>query len=174
LIADTEAFWYDEDRLLACIGDWMFEKILACLDGSPLAEQILPHLIGGGFGKVILLKVVDTSVINLPIGVPGGPAIPVRTKSMEKRFQDELSRMPDYLEKLAQPLRDKGLDVECVVLQGIPSETIITYAKENKVNLIAMATHGHSGLRQVVMGSTVEYVVKHGGLPVLLVTPQKR
>lgn len=152
----------------------MFEKILVCLDGSPLAEQILPHLLAGGFGKVVLLKVVDTSAINLPVGFPGEPAIPVRTKGMEKRFQDELSRMPDYLEKVAKPLREKGLSVECVVLEGIPSETIIAYAKENGVNLIAMATHGHSGLRQAVMGSTVEYVVKHGGLPVLLVTSEKR
>jgi len=154
----------------------MFEKILVCLDGSPLAEQIIPHLLAGGgcFGKVILLKVVDTSAINVPMGFPGEPAIPVRTRGMEKRFQDELSTMPEYLEKMAQPLREKGLNVECVVLQGIPSQTIIAYAKENNVGLIAMATHGHTGLRQVVMGSTVEYVVRHSGLPVLLVTPEKR
>lgn len=152
----------------------MFEKILVCLDGSPLAEQILPHLAGSGcFGKIILLKVVDTSAINLPIGVPGEPAIPVRTRGMEKRFQDELARMPDYLEKMARSLREKGLSVECVVLEGIPSDTIIAYAKENGISLIAMATHGHTGLRQVLMGSTVEYVVRHSGLPVLLVTPEK-
>lgn len=154
----------------------MFEKILVCLDGSPLAEQILPHLSAGdgGFRRVILLKVVDSSAINLPIGVPGEPGVPIRTRGMEKRFQEEMAGMPDYLEKMAKPLRDRGLSVECVVLQGIPSETIINYARENGISLIAMATHGHTGLRQVLMGSTVEYVVRHCGLPVLLITPEKR
>ncbi len=154
----------------------MFEKILVCLDGSALAEQIMPYISAESncFGKVILLKVVDTSAINLPLGVPGEPGLPIRTQAIEKRFQQEISEMPAYLEKMGQPLRDNGLKVECVVLEGIPSQAIIAYATGNDVSLIAIATHGHSGLRQVVMGSTAEYVLKHCGLPILLVTPQKQ
>jgi len=153
----------------------MFEKVLVCLDGSVTAEHILPYLAGesGCLGKVIILKVVDTSSINLPLGVPGGPGLPLHTQAMDRRFQKELAEMPDYLEKMAGPLRDKGLDVECVVLEGIPSQAILAYAADNEVGLIAIATHGHSGLRQVAMGSTAEYVLKHCGLPVLLVTPRK-
>ncbi|MFH1650679.1 MAG: universal stress protein [Chloroflexota bacterium] len=153
----------------------MFEKTLVCLDGSPTAEHILPYIAAerSCLRKVILLKVVDTAGINLPLGVPGGTGGPIHTRTMDKRFQKELSEMPAYLEKMAQPLREKGVDVECVVLQGIPSQAIIAYAADNAVGLIAIATHGHSGLRQATMGSTAEYVLKHGGLPVLLVTPQK-
>ena len=153
----------------------MFEKVLVCLDGSSLAEQIVPYLLAEGrcFGKLILIKVVDTSGINLPLGVPGGPGVPMHTRAMEKRFQEEMADMPGYLEKIAQPLKDEGIDTECVVLQGIPSETIKAYVEENDISLIAIATHGHSGLRRVVMGSTAEYILTHCGTPVLLVTPKR-
>jgi nucleotide-binding universal stress UspA family protein len=93
---------------------------------------------------------------------------------MLERLQQQMEEAPAYLEAKAQPLRDKGLDVECVVLQGIPSEAIIDYARDNQVGLIAIATHGHSGLRQIALGSTAEYLLKHSGLPVLMITPGKK
>ena len=153
----------------------MFEKVLICLDGSPLAEAILPYIAGEGrsFGKVILLKVLATPGVSLPLGVPGEAIGTVQTGSMLTHLKKEMEETPAYLEAKAQPLRDKGLDVECVVLQGIASQTIIDYARNNEVSLIAIATHGHSGLRQIALGSTAEYLLKHSGLPVLMVTPGK-
>ena len=153
----------------------MFEKVLVCLDGSALAEQIIPYISAesASFGKVVILKVVDTSPISVPLAIPGVSSGPLHTQGMDKRFQREMSEMPAYLDTMAQPLRDKGLDVECVILQGTPSQAIPAYAAENEISLIAIATHGHSGLRQVVLGSTAEYVLKHCGLPVLLVVPTK-
>ena len=153
----------------------MFEKVLVCLDGSALAEQILPYLLAAKecFRKIVLLKVVDTSTINLPLGVPGQSGIPMRTRAMDERFNKELAEMPGYLEKIAQPLRASGIDVECVVLEGIPTQAIVDYAAENDVSLIAISTHGHSGLRRITMGSTAEYILTHCGLPVLMVTPTK-
>ena len=154
----------------------MFEKVLVCLDGSALAEEILPYIHSEGkcLGKVILLKVIATPSISLPLGVPGEAGAPVHTDAMLERFRKELEETPDYLEKKAQPLMGSGLDVEFVVLQGVPSEAIIAYARDNDVKLIAIATHGHSGLRQIALGSTAEYVLRHAGLPLLLITPRKR
>ncbi len=154
----------------------MFEKVLVCLDGSPLAEEILPYIAGdsGSFGKIVLLQVLATPGVSLPIGVPGEAIAPVQTGGMLAHLQKEIEEAPAYLEEKAQPLRDKGLDVECVVLQGIASEAIIDYAHSNDIGLIAIATHGHSGLRHITLGSTAEYVLKHSGLPLLMVTPGKR
>ncbi len=154
----------------------MFEKVLVCLDGSGVSEAILSYVAAeaGSFGKVVLLKVVDTAGVNLPLGVPGISGGQFRTAGQDRRFEKEMEEMPGYLEKLAGPLREKGLDVETVVVEGVPSESIIDYARDNGIGLIAMATHGHSGLRQVVMGGTAEYVVKHAGRPVLLVTPARQ
>jgi nucleotide-binding universal stress UspA family protein len=153
----------------------MFEKVLVCLDGSSLAEQILPYIMeeSRSFGKVVLLKVLPVPAINLPIGIPGEAGASVHTDAMLKRFQEELKDSLPYLEKKAEPLRKKGMDVECVVLEGPPTEAIIQYAHDNGVKIIAIATHGHSGLRHITMGSTAEYVLKNSGLPLLLVTPRK-
>jgi len=154
----------------------MFDKVLVCLDGSALAEEILPYIAGDSrsFGKIILLKVIATPKVDLPLGVPGETPGPVQTKAMLEHLQKELEETPDYLELKAQPLRDKGLDVECVVLQGTPTQAIIDYAHDNDIGLIAIATHGHSGLRHITLGSTAEYVLKHAGLPLLMVTPKKQ
>ena len=153
----------------------MFENVLVCLDGSPVSEGILSYIDAEAksFKKAVLVKVVDTAGVNLPIGVPGISGGQFRTAGQDRRFQQEMNEMPGYLEKMAASLREKGLAVETVVLEGVPSEAIISYARDNGIGLIAMATHGHTGLRQVVMGSTAEYILKHGGLPVLLVKPKK-
>jgi nucleotide-binding universal stress UspA family protein len=154
----------------------MFEKVLVCLDGSALSEEILPYIEkdGGRFQKIILLKVLGTPGVSLPLGVPGEALSPVQTGAMMKRLQEDMEKTPAYLEAKAQPLRDKGFDVECVVLEGTPSQAIIDYARDNGVGLIAVATHGHSGLRHLTMGSTAEYLLKHSGLPILMVTPFKK
>jgi len=92
---------------------------------------------------------------------------------MLQRFQKDLKDALPYLETKAEPLRKKEMDVECVVLEGLASESIIQYAHDNDVKIIAIATHGHSGFRRITMGSTAEYVLKNSGLPLLLVTPKK-
>jgi nucleotide-binding universal stress UspA family protein len=155
----------------------MFEKILVCLDGSPLAEEILPYVTAESrhFTKIVLLRVVNPPVVDLPLGVPGAELGPLQTKTMLKHFRDTLTKdAPDYLEKQAAPLREKGLEVETAVLEGTPAKTIIDYAAENGVTMLAIATHGHGGLREITVGSTAEYILKHSGLPVLMITPKKK
>jgi nucleotide-binding universal stress UspA family protein len=154
----------------------MFEKVLVCLDGSALAEEILPYIAAesSSFGKVIFLKVLAPPRVELPLGIPGETLAPVQTNAMLKHIQKEMAETPAYLEAKAQPLREKGLDVECVVIEGVPSQAIIEYARDNEVGLIAIATHGHSGIRHITLGSTAEYLLKHSGLPVLMVTPWKQ
>ena len=155
----------------------MFEKVLVCLDGSVSAEEILPYISKESrhFGKVVLLKVVGPPVMELPIGVPGGELGPLQTKTMLKNFRDALTKEgPSYLEKQAEPLRAKGLDVETVVLECTPAKAIMDYAAENGVTMLAIATHGHGNLRELTVGSTAEYILKNSGLPVLMVTHKKK
>lgn len=153
----------------------MFEKVLVCLDGSVLAEQVLPYIVGDSkkFKKVVLLKVIAAPGIDIALGVPGETIGPVQTKAMLEHAKKELEESPAYLESKAQPLRKLGLKVECVVLEGAAKTSIVQYAHDNNIGLIAIATHGRTGLRAITMGSTAEYVLKHSGLPVLMVTPQK-
>jgi nucleotide-binding universal stress UspA family protein len=150
----------------------MFEKILVCLDGSSAAEQILSYVIGVAIcfhSDVVLLRVVSLPDLTIPVGVPGSPGIPVHTSGAIQRTTDEESQAADYLERIAGQLREKGLDVELMVLPGIAGETIINYAQENSFKLIAIATHGHGGLRRLAFGSTADFVLNHSALPVLMV-----
>jgi nucleotide-binding universal stress UspA family protein len=154
----------------------MFEKVLVCLDRSPESEEILPYIAEEAkkFGKITLLTVVHMNVIDLPIGTPGETVGPVQTGKMLNEFKQALQEAPGYLEEKAHPLRDQGADVETVVLQGMTAEIIVDYIKENDIKLLAIATHGHSGFREIALGSTAEYLIRHAGVPIMLVTPKKR
>ena len=70
-------------------------------------------------------------------------------------------------------MRAKGLDVTCVALQGMAGAVIISYAHNESVNLIALATHGHSGLGRVIFGSVADHVLRESGLPILIIRPQE-
>jgi len=147
----------------------MFQKILVCLDGSKLAEQIVPYVAeqAAKFGSsLVLFQAVSMSAIPAPTGIESVPvAVP------DTMLRDaELAAM-DYLSGLAAPLRDRGLKVQCVTMIGHPAETIVGYADENRFDLVALATHGRSGLKRMVFGSVADYVVRKSGLPILLIKP---
>ncbi len=152
----------------------MFEKILVCLDGSSAAEEILSYVVDEALSyrsKVVLLRVVSLPETTVPISIPGQPGTPMTTKGTIRRTRNEKSEAAMYLKRIAEPMREKGLDVESVVLPGIAGETITNYSQENGFELIAIATHGHGGLRRLVLGSTADFVLHHASLPILIVRP---
>jgi nucleotide-binding universal stress UspA family protein len=152
----------------------VFENILVCLDGSSLAEQILPFASEQAarfHSQVTLLQVVPELVIAPP-GIPGVPGAPVSTTRMFERLQKEQDKALAYLEEVALRLRNEGCQVECVVLPGRAGEAIVNYTEQNQVNLIAIATHGHGGFRRAVYGSTIDHVLRFSGLPLLVITPR--
>ena len=155
----------------------MLEKILVCLDGSAAAERILPY-VGDELlrvhSKVVLLRIAAPPETLVALNMPGSPGVPVRTESGIRRIETEEKEASDYLERMAKPLRAKGLNIENAVLLGEAGATIISYAQENKCTLIAMSTHGHGGLRRLAMGSTADFVLHHSPVPVLIVTAETK
>jgi nucleotide-binding universal stress UspA family protein len=154
----------------------MFKKILVCLDGSKLAEQILPYAVEEALrfqGRLVLFQVVPEPVAFSP-GIPGAASVPMQTDIMLAEAKKALDEARDYLEKLAKPLRKKGIQVETVSILGRAGEAILSYAGSNNVNLITIATHGRSGLRRGVFGSVADYVLRESGLPMLVIRPQGR
>ena len=147
----------------------MHEKILVCLDGSHLSEQILPYALEQAkrFGsKVVLLRVVA----DVPIYTsPGDPQVVVEELDRIPRARREAKT---YLDSKAQSFRESGLQVECVVLEGHPAEAIVRYAEGNGVDLIALATHGTGGLGRALLGSVADHVLRHSAVPVLCVKPK--
>lgn len=152
----------------------MFKKILVCLDGSRLAEQIMPYATEEAIhfqGKLVLLQVVQEPVAFSP-GIPGEGSVPIQTDVMVEGTKEALNRAKDYLEKLAVPLRKKGIQVKTVAIPGRADEAILDYANTNSINLIAIATHGRGGLRRAVFGSVADHLLRESGLPVLVIRPQ--
>lgn len=148
----------------------MFQKILVCLDGSKLAEQILPYAAEQAerFGSsLVLLQVVSLASLPAPTGIE---SVPVAVPNDQLAEAESAAR--EYLERLAAPLRDKGVKVECMSFVGHPAESIVSYAEEQKFGLVALATHGRSGLKRLVFGSVADHVIRKSGLPILLIKPK--
>jgi nucleotide-binding universal stress UspA family protein len=151
----------------------MLERILVCLDGSKLAEQILPYAMEAAVrlgSKLVLLQVI---VVQTPPVVAAG-ASTYAVKAAGQQIEKDETEAKAYLDDLAQPPREMGLDVECVTQRGWQiGQTIIDYAEDHKVDLIAIATHGRSGLKRLVFGSVAESVLRGSGLPILLIKPRE-
>jgi nucleotide-binding universal stress UspA family protein len=144
----------------------MFNRILVPLDGSELAEQVLPHVIELAYhtdAQIILLCVPE---------VPANGYLLHPPRSGLTVYQNAEAEIRDYLDRISGNLRDMELDVRTVIADdGSVYSTILNKARELGVDLIAMSTHGRSGLARLVMGSVADDVVRHAQSPVLLVRP---
>ncbi|HET6453423.1 MAG TPA: universal stress protein [Armatimonadota bacterium] len=144
----------------------MYKQILIPLDGSELAEGAISHAmeIAKAFkAKVTLLSVVEPVAVYPQPGAVG----PVVSVSMD--VQDEVGKVAEYLDGVADKLRQEGIDVLRVVREGDPAGQIVDYAHLNQVDLIVMSTHGRSGIQRLVYGSVAEHVLHHATVPILLV-----
>jgi nucleotide-binding universal stress UspA family protein len=149
---------------------------MVCLDGSDLAEQILPYAIeqASHFDSNIVLFRVFTESSLTSIGIPGFPAMPLETPGRPKQTQKEENESMSYLKVVADRMqREHGLPTECVTMFGVPGQGIVQYASENGVDLITLATHGRSGLGRAIIGSVADYVIRQSGIPILLIRPIK-
>lgn len=130
----------------------MYTKILIPLDGSSLAEQILPYarVFAEAYGiRMELLRVSDPD-----IRTPFWPPLPAS----------------EYLRRIADPL-PKSLRVACVEESGKPAEVIVERAKGDRACIIAMATHGMSGARRWLLGSVASRVAHTTTNPLLFIRP---
>lgn len=142
----------------------MYRKILIPLDGSPLAECVLPQVRnlakGGMVGEVILINVVE---IPSEWVIEGFDFVALKNVNF--------NAAQEYLAKIENTLSVEGLSVRSVVLEGKIAETIVNYAKDQNIDLIAMATQGYTGLKQVMFGSVALRVLHDAHAPILLIRP---
>lgn len=135
----------------------MFKKILVPLDGSRLAEGIIPRV-------EWLAKIHDGEVTLLRVALahmfPG--ADPIQHQVNVVREAEE------YLAKVEANLKDMGLKVNSVVRYGHDAQEILDHARGRGFDLIAMATHGRTGLSQLVLGSVASKIIHTATVPILL------
>jgi nucleotide-binding universal stress UspA family protein len=149
----------------------MYKKILVPLDGSERAEAILPHveeLAEAGDAEVILLSVVELGAgeMSPSMALPGATIdYELYLKAMQKSEEESKK----YLEAKANELGKKKIKVKQKLLKGNTVSAIISVADEEKVDLIAMASHGRTGLSRVFFGSVAAGVLHRAERPLLLV-----
>jgi nucleotide-binding universal stress UspA family protein len=154
-----------------------YQKILVALDGSPLAEEVLPHaaaLAAKLDAELVLLQVTAGLTEDLREAAPTGASETAGEVSVDvarRRHSAEKASAEAYLGRTQQQLIDKGLKVTYTVEEGDPSRAIVEKAKQTGSGLIAMSTHGRTGLGRALLGSVSDEVLRTSGLPVLLVRP---
>lgn len=147
----------------------MYQKILVPLDGSALAEAVLPHAeeLAKLFGSAIILL----QIFELPhqVGLPrnvGFDALPEMTPAEVNQHVQEAKH---YLESIVARLGENGINAEARIEYGPVVASIMRIARLEEVSLIAMASHGRGGLTDVYYGSVAAGVLQRIDRPLLIV-----
>ncbi len=145
----------------------MEQQILIPLDGSALAEAILPYAVAvarATGSALTLLSVIPQTLVDDPIYATFDLPDPEQEESRASRS--------DYLASVATRLKEEGLQVRTKVLAGNPATHIVSLAQQDaSIRLIAMASHGRSGIGRVFFGSVAAKVIEEVPMPLLLFRP---
>jgi len=151
----------------------MGEKIVVPLDGSKIGEAALPYVedLVSKLSPEVKVEVVLLQVLSrLTRTVTAGEAAALQVPYTEEELKQYEKKATDYLNKIGESLRSKGATVTAEVLIGDASQEIVKTAEEINANLIAMATHGRSGLSRWAFGSVTDKVLRREGrIPIVMV-----
>jgi len=138
----------------------MYKKILVALENGPADERLLPHItqlasqVGAG---LLLLHVADGWAAR-------------NFEQLKLAESAEMKADSAYLETTAEQLRGAGMQVETLLALGNPPNEIVRIAAESGCDLIALASHGHKLIGDIVYGSTIDKVRHNTAIPLLVVS----
>ena len=142
----------------------MYSEILVPLDGSHLSEQVLPYvrMLAGSF------------ILPVHLFQACGPVSEELADPLHGRYRDAVSESyrneaADYLHTIGQTMEEIGVAVRYSVREGRPAHLIVDEAEKNPVALIAMSTHGRSGVSRWLLGSITNKVLHATNAPLLVV-----
>ena len=136
----------------------MYKRILVAIENSSADRAILDHVAALGRltgASLLLAHVADGWAAR-------------HYDELQLRESEEMIADRDYLSRLQAELQAEGLEVETCLRTGDPARELVKLVKEQEVDLLAMATHGHRGVADVIYGSTVNHVRHNVAVPVLL------
>lgn len=155
----AKRYWHAGDTI---------SSMMVLLDGSALAERSLPyveHLAQKMSLDVILVRVAYLASAHSPYS-----AALLASESIDLDAT-VATRAGAYLEQVAGGLRVRGLKVTTKVLTGHPAQAVVEFAHQTPHDIVALTTHGRTGVRRWVMGSVAEAVERASGDPVLVIPP---
>jgi nucleotide-binding universal stress UspA family protein len=144
----------------------MYRKIMVPLDGSQVAECVIPHIeaiAGKSAARVELVTVIE------PLEIPTRGQIALSDDDIKQIDAEGKNEAGKYLKQVASRLKQAGINAESVILSGKAADSLVRYAVNNGVDLIIMATHGRSGISKIFWGSVAEKILRATDIPVLLI-----
>lgn len=141
--------------------------LLVALDGSPIAESVIPY-------ASEMARALNASLTLLRVVVPPPLLAPERMVQPElslEIYKMELDDAESYLASVAKPLRQNGLLVKTMRETGGAAATILRKSEELNPAFVIMATHGRAGLERLVFGSVAMDVLHRGAHPVMMIRP---
>lgn len=153
----------------------MKRKIMITLDGSSLSENALPvvqNLFPAQEIEIILVHVIDPLTYS-PYVTPMAPSLTWDPQLIEHEWVEHRRVIVDEMNVAAHKLEQQGFHVRVHIPVGDPIHEICEIARTEQVDLLAMATHGRSGIMRLLLGSVAEGVLRSLSLPMLLIRPQE-
>ena len=144
----------------------MYKKIVVPLDGSQVAECVIPHIeaiAGKSATKVELVTVVE------PLDIPTRGQIAISDDEIKQIDDEGKNEATKYLRQVSSRIAKAGVNADTVILSGKPADSLVRYAVNNGADLIIMATHGRSGISKIFWGSVAEKILRATDIPVLLI-----
>jgi nucleotide-binding universal stress UspA family protein len=139
--------------------------MLVTLDGSAESKNILPFakaLARAAEARMTLLRVIPR---HYPVSSP----YPSHTGYGLQNLEEEAAAARNALEKIAVPLMEEGYTVESETVSAThPAEGILDFVEQNKVDLVAMETHGRGGVARLILGSVADKVIRGATVPILV------
>ncbi len=165
-------------------------KILIPLDGSDFSRQILPYVrefFSPVDNEIVLLRVaphpaesvglpplpVSPDMAMAPLDIQREAALAADPAHIREEMERLRTAMLSELQTEAQPLENAGYAVSVYTRFGEPSHEIVAFVESEKIQLVAMTTHGRSGFGRLIFGSVAEWVMRHVSVPVMVLRPSE-
>jgi nucleotide-binding universal stress UspA family protein len=149
----------------------MYNKIMVPLDGSELAECVMPHVeaitTGCKITNVVFVRVANP--IQLPASVPARGEFGFSETERQQLYEQHKQAAEAYLKKMVASTRLEGAVLSYEVLGGKVADTLAHWAEKNEVDLIIIASHGRSGVSRWIMGSVADRLMRSACVPVLMI-----
>ena len=140
----------------------MYRRILVAVENSKADRTILRHIC-----ELAKLTGAELLLVHVADGWAARNFDQLNLRESEEMKEDRA-----YLDRLQRELSDQGFTVDTLLAKGDPATELVRTAETQAIDLIAMSTHGHSGLADVIHGATADRVRHRVKVPVLLLRAQ--
>jgi nucleotide-binding universal stress UspA family protein len=146
-----------------------YKHVIVPLDGSELAESVLPHL--EAVASNCQITTVELVRVVPPLEMHYKAALPIDSKQEKQINQEALKEAENYLLKVKAGLNAARMEISIKVLPGEAAQQLVEYIEKSGADLLIIATHGRSGVSRWVWGSVADKLLRSSCIPVFIVRP---